>query len=69
LITIFKEIGTIPNIELYDSERANCADVVDRSLYHEYSLLGDAKEFRLSRKARNQKDFRIKSLRRLEDRK
>jgi type II restriction enzyme len=45
-----------------NTERANCADVVGRSLYHEYSLVGDAKAFRLSRTARNQKDFKVKSL-------
>ncbi|MDR0977420.1 MAG: HindIII family type II restriction endonuclease [Endomicrobium sp.] len=42
--------------------RANCADVIGRSLYYEYSLVGDAKAFRLSRTARNQKDFKVKSL-------
>jgi type II restriction enzyme len=45
-----------------NTERANCADVVGRSLYHEYSLVSDAKAFRLSRTARNQKDFKVKSL-------
>ncbi|MDR2644476.1 MAG: HindIII family type II restriction endonuclease [Endomicrobium sp.] len=45
-----------------NTERANCADVVGRSSYHEYSLVGDAKAFRLSRTARNQKDFEVKSL-------
>ncbi|MGN0817326.1 MAG: HindIII family type II restriction endonuclease, partial [Candidatus Coproplasma sp.] len=44
------------------SERANSADVLAKSIYHNYSLVGDAKAFRLSRTAKNQKDFKIKSM-------
>ena len=43
-------------------ERANCADVVARSVFHGYALVGDAKTFRLSRTAKNQKDFKVKSM-------
>lgn len=43
-------------------ERANCADVLVRSIYHNYSLVGDAKSFRLSRTAKNQKDFKVESM-------
>ncbi len=43
-------------------ERANCADVLVRSQYHNYSLVGDAKSFRLSRTAKNQKDFKVESM-------
>lgn len=42
--------------------RANCADVIGKSMVHEYSLVADAKTFRLSRTAKNQKDFKINSL-------
>ena len=44
------------------SERANSADVLAESRYHNYSLVGDAKAFRLSRSAKNQKDFKVKSM-------
>lgn len=42
--------------------RADCADVLAKSLFHEYSLVADAKAFRLSRTAKNQKDFKVKSM-------
>jgi type II restriction enzyme len=45
-----------------NKERANCADVVAKSQFHNYSLVGDAKSFRLSRTAKNQKDFKVKSM-------
>lgn len=38
------------------TQRADCADVVAQSHYHRYSLVGDAKAFRLSRTARNAKE-------------
>ena len=42
-------------------ERADAADVA--ALCHDsYSLVGDAKAFRLSRTAKNQKDFKVESL-------
>lgn len=43
-------------------ERANAADIVARSKYHGYSLVGDAKAFRLSRTAKNAKDFKVDSM-------
>ena len=43
-------------------ERTNCADVLVKSKYHNYSLVGDAKSFRLSRTAKNQKDFKVDSM-------
>lgn len=44
------------------TERANSADVIAESRYHNYSLVADAKAFRLSRTAKNQKDFKVKSM-------
>lgn len=43
-------------------ERADCADIIAQSRYHRYSLVGDAKAFRLSRTAKNAKDFKIASM-------
>lgn len=43
-------------------ERANSADVLVRSKYHNYSLIADAKAFRLSRTAKNQKYFKVESM-------
>ena len=42
--------------------RGNSADVMAESYFHGYSLVADAKAFRLSRTAKNQKDFKVKSL-------
>ncbi len=39
-------------------ERADCADIIAQSKFHKYSLVGDAKAFRLSRTAKNAKDFK-----------
>lgn len=39
------------------TQRADCADIVAQSQHHRYSLVGDAKAFRLSRTAKNAKDF------------
>ena len=44
------------------SERGDSADVVAKSFYHGYSLVADAKCFRLSRTAKNQKDFKVAAL-------
>ena len=44
------------------TQRADCADVVSQSHYHRYSLVGDAKAFRLSRTARNAKDYKVNSM-------
>ena len=43
-------------------ERGNSADVLAESRYYNYSLVGDAKAFRLSRTAKNQKDFKVESM-------
>lgn len=43
-------------------ERADSADIVAKSKYHSYSLVGDAKAFRLSRTAKNAKDFKVDSM-------
>lgn len=43
-------------------ERADCADVTAKSLLHNYSMVADAKTFRLSRTAKNQKDFKVKAM-------
>jgi len=42
--------------------RSDSADVVAQSIYHGYSVVADAKAFRLSRTAKNQKDFKVDSL-------
>lgn len=42
--------------------RSDSADVIAASVYHNYNLVADAKSFRLSRTAKNQKDFKIVSL-------
>lgn len=43
------------------SERGNSADIIAES-EHGYTLVADAKTFRLSRTAKNQKDFKISTL-------
>ena len=43
------------------SERGNSADIVAES-HHGYTLVAEAKTFRLSRTAKNQKDFKISTL-------
>ncbi len=42
--------------------RGDSADVVAKSRFWNYSLVADAKSFRLSRTAKNQKDFKLSSL-------
>lgn len=44
------------------TQRADCADVVAQSHYHKCSLVGDAKVFRLSRTAKNAKDYKVNSM-------
>ena len=45
------------------SERGDAADVLSESIVgHNYSLVADAKCFRLSRTAKNQKDFKVSNL-------
>ena len=43
-------------------QRGNSADVFAKSKFHGYSLVADAKSFRMSRTSKNQKDFKINSL-------
>lgn len=55
----FREIG-LKSVVL--DERSNSADVIAESKYHDYSLVADAKAFRLSRTAKNQKDYKVNAL-------
>ena len=48
-------------VKNYDKQN-NTADVLVESRFHGYSLVADAKAFRLSRTAKNQKDFKVESL-------
>lgn len=59
LARAFRELG-LKSIVL--KERADSADVLAESYYHGYTLVADAKAFRLSRTAKNQKDFKISAL-------
>jgi len=59
LAKCFQELGLKATVL---RERANSADVEALSRYHNYSLVGDAKAFRLSRTAKNQKDFKVESM-------
>ncbi|MDD3436988.1 MAG: HindIII family type II restriction endonuclease [Candidatus Gastranaerophilales bacterium] len=59
LAKCFQELGLKSAVI---NQRANCADVFAKSLYHKYSLVADAKTFRLNRTAKNQKDFKVKSM-------
>lgn len=44
------------------AERADSADIIAESIFHKYSLVADAKCFRMSRTAKNQKDFKVAAL-------
>ncbi len=45
------------------TERGDAADIIAKSIAgHKYSLVADAKCFRLSRTAKNQKDFKVSNL-------
>lgn len=44
------------------NERGDSADVIAESIHHKYSLVADAKCFRMSRTAKNQKDFKVAAL-------
>ena len=59
LAKCFQELGLSSSVI---KARSNCADVIAKSNYHNYSLVGDAKAFRLSRTAKNQKDFKVQSI-------
>ncbi|MCL2089303.1 MAG: HindIII family type II restriction endonuclease [Oscillospiraceae bacterium] len=58
LARCFSEFG-MPSIAV--NERGNSADIIATSI-HGYTLVADAKTFRLSRTAKNQKDFKISTL-------
>ncbi len=55
----FSELGLESHVL---SERANSADITAKSRFHRYTLVADAKAFRMSRTAKNQKDFKIDNL-------
>lgn len=55
----FRELGLDASVS---KQRGDCADVIAKSRYHGYTLVADAKAFRLSRTARNQKDYKVSSL-------
>lgn len=55
----FKEIGLKSTVL---KGRGDSADVQAESIYHNYTLVADAKAFRLSRTAKNQKDFKVVAL-------
>jgi type II restriction enzyme len=59
LARAFRELGLKARVI---TERADAADVIIESKYHGYSLVADAKAFRLSRTAKNQKDFKVTAL-------
>ena len=59
LSRVFRELGLKSTIL---RERSDSADVQAESIYHGYTLVADAKAFRLSRTARNQKDFKVTAL-------
>ena len=55
----FRELGLKSTVL---KERGDSADVIAESKYHGYTLVADAKAFRLSRTAKNQKDFKVTAL-------
>lgn len=59
LARAFKMLGLESSII---TERADNADIIAQSTIYGYKLVADAKYFRLSRTAKNQKDFKIDAL-------
>ncbi|MDR1616821.1 MAG: HindIII family type II restriction endonuclease [Syntrophomonadaceae bacterium] len=55
----FRELGLKSTVL---SERADAADVMAQSRIFDYTLVADAKAFRMSRTAKNQKDFKVGAL-------
>ncbi|MGI6004262.1 MAG: HindIII family type II restriction endonuclease [Christensenellales bacterium] len=55
----FREVGLQSTVL---SERADSADVIAESQIYGYTLVADAKAFRMSRTAKNQKDFKVTAL-------
>ncbi len=59
LARAFREIGLKSAVL---KERGDSADVLAESPIHGYTLVADAKAFRMSRTAKNQKDFKVVAL-------
>ncbi|MDR0220388.1 MAG: HindIII family type II restriction endonuclease [Lachnospiraceae bacterium] len=59
LARAFRELGLKSKVL---SERADSADVIAESSIYGYTLVADAKAFRMSRTAKNQKDFKVAAL-------
>lgn len=59
LARAFRELG-LKSAVLH--ERADSADVIAESKIYGYALVADAKAFRLSRTAKNQRDFKVTAL-------
>lgn len=60
---VFAKALELMNLEVKVlDERANSADIFAKSKFHNYTLIGDAKAFRLSRTARNAKDYKVPSM-------
>lgn len=59
LARAFREIGLKSTVL---KERGDSADVLAKSSIHGYTLVADAKAFRMSRTAKNQKDFKVTAL-------
>jgi type II restriction enzyme len=55
----FRELGLKSAVV---KERADSADVIAESSIHGYTMVADAKAFRMSRTAKNQKDFKVTAL-------
>ena len=55
----FREVGLKSTVL---KERGDSADVLAESPIHGYTLVADAKAFRMSRTAKNQKDFKVVAL-------
>ena len=55
----FRELGLKSSVL---RERSDSADVIAESNFFNYTLVADAKAFRLSRTAKNQKDFKVAAL-------
>lgn len=55
----FRELGLKSSVL---RERSDSADVMAESKFFDYTLVADAKAFRLSRTAKNQKDFKVTAL-------
>jgi len=61
-IVLAKSFHLLGMKAVVNRERADCADVTVESTFHGYSLVADAKAFRMSRTAKNQKDFKVDSM-------